>query len=467
MIPERVRKTLEESQAIADATKLIVAVSGGCDSIALLHILNSLRDALGVELHVASLNHGIRGAAGQGDLEFVAGVAANWDLPHSLERVDVPLLARNWDMGVEAAARRARYEFLARVAQQQSCRCVVTGHHALDQAETILMNIVRGSGMRGLGGMRLVSPLPAQPQFRLIRPLLSTTRTELEQYCSEHNLPYRQDETNWDTSYGRNFMRRRVVPKLERLNPDVTGALNRLAEAATTDEEYITLQLDALAKSAMRSWDDGCRISKSQFFDSHAALQRRLLRRAFEQLAKDGQALTHELTLDLVAFCQTAQTGASRDIGAALELVVDYTEIRLQRKGCGEPRLDYRLVPIDTDRLLRASGRLDLAGLYIIVGANAGGCDQDSLLLLPADCVLRLRTRRPGDRFKPKGMGGRSRKLKDWMIDRKIPRRLRDRIPLLCANDSIVAICLGADWRLAELGAMQGRAGSAKAVCLG
>lgn len=464
MIPENVQRVLEQSGAIDGSAKLIVAVSGGCDSVALLHLLSNLRGALAVELHVASLDHGLRGGAGRGDLDFVGELAAKWGLPHTLGQVDVPQLSQAWGMGIEEAARRARYDFLAQVARQEGCQCVVVGHHADDQAETILMNIVRGSGLRGLGGMRLVSPLPNHPRLKLIRPLLSVNRAELQLYCSERKLSFRQDESNWDTSYGRNFLRHEIMDRLSRLNPAVVSALNRLAESAATDDDFISSQLESVAKVALRSWVGGCSISRPLFQEAHPALQRRLLRRAFHQLAA-GESLKHELTLDLVDFCQTARTGASRDIGASLELRIVYDDILVQRKGSLEPHSDYRLIPVDTNIELRAAEPLEIGGLSIGVGAQSGDCQAGAALVLQAGCELRLRTRRAGDRFKPKGMAGRSRKLKDWMIDRKIPRRFRDQIPLLCADGAIVAICLGATWRLAHLGALQG-AKAGTVVCL-
>ncbi len=466
MILERVEQNLEKSGVIAGGAKLIVAVSGGCDSVALLHMLCKLRGSLRVELHVASLDHGLRGAAGQGDLDFVGQLARNWGLPFTLNQVDVPRLSRAWGLGLEAAARRARYDFLAQVARQEDCQCVVVGHHADDQAETVLMNIIRGSGLRGLGGMRLLSPLPDHPQFQLLRPLLTITRAELEQYCQANDLVYRQDESNWDTSFGRNFLRHEIMDRLSRMNPDVVSALNRLAESAAVDEDFVASQLENLAEVALSSWDEGCSISRPLFLTAHPALQRRLLRRVFCQLAAGGESLSHELSLDLVAFCQSARTGARRDIGAALELRIVYDEIRIQRKGSQEPRGDYRLIPAEMDCVLRAEKPLKTGGLSIRVCAEAGDCDTGVALVLPAGCELRLRTRRAGDRFKPKGMGGRSRKLKDWMIDQKIPRRLRDQIPLLCAGGEIVAVCLGPAWRLAHLDALPESASSATAVCL-
>ena len=188
MISETVLAAIQQSGALSLTDSLIVAVSGGCDSVALLHILCAIQGRLGVRLHVASVDHGLRGARGQADVAFVRDLAAHLQLPFSAGRVDVPQLARDWGIGIEAAARRARYDFLARLADEQSSRCVAAGHHANDQAETILMHIIRGSGARGLSGMSTLSAMPYHPQIMLLRPLLALARDELEAYCAAHNL---------------------------------------------------------------------------------------------------------------------------------------------------------------------------------------------------------------------------------------------------------------------------------------
>lgn len=452
MIGESVFQTIRQSEALAESVKVIVAVSGGCDSVALLHILRSLQTRLGMELHVASLDHGIRGEAGQFDLRFVRDLAERWQLPCTVERVDVPKLAQSWNMGLEAAARRARYDFLATVAQQESSRCVALGHHANDQAETILMHITRGSGTRGLGGMRILSPMPLHPTIMLLRPLLSLSRNQLEAYCAEHRLAFQHDESNSDTQFSRNFLRHEVVQKLIRLNPDALGAFIRLAESAAVDEDYFAEVIAAKAMIVVAKSERAWRIDKMMFFALHPALQRRLLREAIRQLGDAYSTLSHNLTLDLIAWSMDARTGALRDVGSSIQLRVDYEHLCIVRRGMQMMPEGYRLIPRNTDVRITSSAPYARHGLNISLVTDSANKETDSTLLLAAGCEVRLRTRRPGDRFKPKGMGGQTRKLKNWMIDRKIPRYIRDQIPLLCVDDVVSAICLGQTWHRAERG---------------
>ncbi len=451
MILDRVLNTLRRHDAIFRGDLAVVAVSGGSDSVALLHLLKRSKGALGIELHVASLDHGLRAKAGQQDLEFVAGLASSWRLPCTLGQADVPALSANWGVGIEAAARRARYDFLAQVARDQGGCCVAVGHHAQDQAETILMNIIRGSGARGLRGMQVVSDMPDHAGIRLVRPLLRIAKHELEAYCREHELPFRVDESNADTRFRRNYLRHEVIPTLRRLNPDLLAAFERLAESAGVDEDFIAAQVDRTVMPSVRVHADRWQINAAEFAALHPALQRRFIQTACRQLSGDSASLSHALTLDLIAWSGEPLTGSRRDISGGLQMRKGYDDISIERKEAGVEHERYRLIPIATDKPLRLGAPLLFQGLTICLSPGGHLEGEGVRLRLPAGLELRLRTRRPGDRFKPKGMGGRSRKIKAWMIDRKIRRDIRDRIPLICADDQIIAICLGDTWHLADV----------------
>lgn len=451
MILDSVEHTLRQHDAVACGELVIVAVSGGSDSVALLHLLNRSKDALGIDLHVASLDHGLRAEAGQRDLDLVAGLAARWRLPCTLGNADVAGLSAEWGIGIEAAARRARYAFLAQVAREQGARCVAVGHHALDQAETILMNIVRGAGTRGLRGMQVLSDMPRHAGIRLVRPLLRIEKQELEMYCHQHNLPFHVDESNADIAYRRNFIRHELLSRLRRLNPDVLAAFERLAESAAVDEDFMAERVERTVMPLVKVKSDGWQMQTADFAALHPALQRRFLQTAYRQFSGGSNVLSHALTLDLIAWSRKAATGSRRDITGALQLRVSYDALFIERKDAVYEQDKYRLIPIDTDAPLGLGCPFELQELTLGLspGMSAGG--EGVKLRLPASLELRLRTRRPGDRFKPKGMGGRSRKIKDWMIDRKIPREIRDRIPLICADGAVIAICLGDTWHLADV----------------
>ena len=451
MIMETVLNAIQAARAFQPGETLVVAVSGGSDSVALLHILRESRQELGIALHVATLDHGLRADAGQADAAFVMELARRWNLPCTAGRVDTPVLAREWGMGMGAAARRARYDFLAGVAQEQGSGCVALGHHADDQAETILLRLVRGSGARGLAGMRVLSAMPYHPELQLLRPLLALSKQPLQAYCAARDLAFRQDASNSDTRYARNYLRHEVMGKLTRLNPSVVDAFTRLAESAQTDEGFFAQHIAAEIMPAIQRGDAAWRFNRRDFLRLHPALQRRLLRQGYRELAGGHASLSHALTLEILQWAADARTGSGRDLGAGLRLAVDDEHLWLMRKGSQEPAPLYRLIPPATDVRLDLSAPYQDYGLDIAIVPASARATGGVQLELRHGCELRLRTRRPGDRFIPKGMGGHSRKLKAWLIDRKVPRDTRSQIPLLTADGDIIAICLGASWFLAHI----------------
>lgn len=466
MILDTMLATVRQHQAFAAGELVIVAVSGGSDSVALLHLLKRSQEALGIDLHVASLNHGLRAEAGQKDLEFVACLAARWRLPCTVGQADIPRLSKVWGIGIEAAARRARYAFLARVAREQGSASVAVGHHALDQTETILMNIARGSGISGLRGMRVVSQAPNQRGLRLARPLLRVAKNELEDYCRQRNLPYRIDESNADIGYRRNFVRHEILSRLTRLNPDVLRAIERLAESAAVDEDFLDSYFATAVRPLLRVSPGRWQIGKDDFAGLHAAMQRRFLQEGHRSISAEASALSHALTLDLIGWAQAARAGDRRDMGGAVQLRVSYDAFSIEGKDAVYEYEGYRLIPAALDRRLELGKPYARYGLTVCLSSGRAAGAEGLSLRLRAASELRLRARRPGDRFKPKGMGGRSRKIKRWMIDRKIPREIRDRIPLICADGEIIAVCLGDTWHVAEIARLDACASSAVTLSL-
>lgn len=459
-VQDAIAAALRKEGALGAGRKLIVAVSGGCDSVVLLHALIQLREGLGRALHVASLDHGLRGEAGRRDVEFVGELAERWSLPCTLGAADVPRFSHESKIGIEEAARGARYAFLAGVANEQGSDRVLVGHHADDQAETIVMRMTRGTGIRGLGGMQIVSAMPDHSRIFLIRPLLQVQRAEIERYCRLHDLPFRHDESNDDRSIARNFLRHEVMGRLRRSNPQIAKALMRLGDAARVDDDFIARQFDAIVMPHARISSACWRISKADFLALHPALQRRFLHRAFQALADQPAFLSQALTLELVAWLHDAASGKRMDMGAALQLQICYGALCVSRKDQRPAAAAYRLIPAGADIEIDRETPLILNDISIQMASDAQAGQAGAALRLPEAVVLRLRTRRQGDRFKPKGMAGHSRKLKDWMIDRKIPRDIRDGIPLLCANGAIVAICLGDVWHRADISQFDAQQGA-------
>ncbi|HYO89770.1 MAG TPA: tRNA lysidine(34) synthetase TilS, partial [Candidatus Limnocylindrales bacterium] len=193
-------------------TTLVLGVSGGADSLALLHALAALRRRLGLTLIAATLDHGLRGRDGAADAAHVDALAEAWHVPVVVGTADVAALAVQQRAGIEEAARNARYAFLAEVARSHGAGRIAVGHHADDQAETVLMHLLRGAGLDGLGGMRPLAPVPGAPDLMLVRPLLGVTRAQIAAYCARHDIAARDDATNADTALTRGWLRHELLP---------------------------------------------------------------------------------------------------------------------------------------------------------------------------------------------------------------------------------------------------------------
>ena len=267
---------------------MVVAVSGGPDSLCLCDAIVALADEAGVRPVVAHLDHGLRGEAARADAEFVRAFALERDVPCIAEAADVASLAREQRVSVEVAARRARYGFLARAAVQAGARHIAVAHHADDQAETVLLRLIRGTGISGLQGMRVQSPHPSAPDLTLIRPLLHVTRADTERYCAERRLAPRQDASNDDPGHTRNRIRHELLPLLERYNLGIRSVLARLADTAAADADIIAYAArTAYGATRIAAASAGVSFDRSAWRALPVGLQRAVLREAVRELRGD------------------------------------------------------------------------------------------------------------------------------------------------------------------------------------
>lgn len=422
-------ETLRQRHPLPPDSCLLVAVSGGADSMALLHLYTRLRDEGRATIVAATFDHGLRGEAGAADAAFVAAACAAWGVPCEVGRATAPPPAS----GVEAWARRERYAFLARAARDFGTRYVVTAHHADDQAETILANIIRGTSGRGLAGMRPSAVLPGAPDLTLVRPLLDVPRGVLVAYCETDDIEWREDATNEDMRFRRNWIRHRVLPLLREANPDVTGALSRLARTMAEQDDFIALAtkdwMDVnLQKTPHRVW-----FQREALVAAHPAVRSRLLVNVLQFIVEAAEPEFDRIqaALDLAL---DVGSGAA-DLGFGAVMTIDATWISIAPAGAPwmPPYDGYWLD--ETGRAMWTSDR---------DGRKIGGIS----VRIPPDTPVVVRARRDGDRVYPLSLGGRSQKLKDWFINHKISRQLRDHLPLLDAGGQIVALWDGGTWQV-------------------
>ncbi|HEX7055842.1 MAG TPA: tRNA lysidine(34) synthetase TilS [Bacilli bacterium] len=434
----QVEATIEEEGLLARGDKIVVAVSGGPDSVALLHVLFSLAKKWDWQLVAAHVNHRFRPAESEKEAEQVRLLAARLDVPFAYAQIDVPAYASERGLNPQAAAREKRYAFLHEAANQYGATKLALAHHADDQAETVLMRIIHGTGLTGLAGIPIKR---TEKNLQLIRPLLRNTKRELENYCRAAGLAYCIDSSNLQRKYVRNRIRLDVLPLLSSINPEIRGSLNRLAAQAEVDGGL----LDALA---MRRYavlvvekQSECTFARFSFLKLHVALQRRMIKLILSYLAAKTRKTAflarfsdfRTIETMRVAIARDAPSTLRLDIGGALRFIREYERIRIvSAAALAKPRhYLYHVAAVPARLWIAEAGctltfeTADAATVMETGDQNTAVFDFDRLRF-----PLAVRNRRDGDRMRPQGLNG-SKKVKNMFIDDKVPPENRDCLPLI------------------------------------
>ncbi len=430
MLLEMVRSAITAHSMIRPGDRVLVAVSGGVDSIVLVHALRELAPELGCDLVVAHLDHGLRLAA-ESDARFVVDVAASLGLEAVCERADVAGLAASRRGGLEEAGRIARREFLARIADAVGASRIALGHTADDQAETILYRLARGTGWEGLCGMAPVSG-------RSIRPLLGVPRAVVREYAVAQGLPWREDETNEDVSFARNRIRERVMPEFALVHPGATNALLRTADLARDAREIERYAMEQAWPRVYEMEDPGSvRLGREALAGLPTTMQAVVLREAMRRARGDLRGIGRAHVAAVGRLAASPSTHGERHL-PRLRVAVTPTSLHFWKLGAAavpwEQPLALGWTILDEPRL---------AVEVAVRGRESDDAPEDRGAwseLADADRVqfpLVARSRRPGDRFAPLGMG-RDVRLKSFLINARVPVERRDRLALVCDRGRIV-----------------------------
>ena len=465
-IVERVLRFVEARELIQPGT-VVVAVSGGQDSVCLLDLLRRLRQPLGIDLQVAHLNHLFRGADAEAEARYVEELSRQWAIPVTAAAIDVPAYRSRHHLPKQVAARYARYQFLASVAERVGARLVAVGHTADDAIETLVMNLLRGAGLRGLRGImpsHAMSPGQLGPRLTssdwrtgelpaargtlptVVRPILELFRAETEGYCRARGLAFRSDPSNLDMAYRRNWVRAELLPLLERHAPTARERLRNTADLLSDECSVIAQVVD-------RSWSDIASETTGRVeFDLgewgrlETALQRHLLRRAMERLAGSLEGFSRQNVDAAGALIRRGTAGSRVQLPRGITAEKGYNSFWLV--GPSAPS-QIELAAPEEPVLLTVPGSVALPGAVLeseIVepraaelvrsGCNSGGRWEACLDAAKTGSVLWVRRRRRGDRFVPLGME-QTKKLQDFLVDEKVPRGERDRIPVVATLEQI------------------------------
>lgn len=429
-------KNWQQNMVLPQPTAVLVACSGGIDSLALLHLLFKLEKKLGIKVYAAHFEHGIRGESAIGDALFVQDFCKELGVRFFLGSGDVPKAAKAANESLETAARRLRYAFLHsikdKIAVEAGCNVVIaTAHHGDDQAETVLMHLLRGSGLRGLAGIK-----PCQQD--LIRPLLFARKSDLAEYCQHFWLLPRHDETNDVANCLRNKIRLELLPQLKaNYNPALTAALCQTAELAQADEDFLhKAVLDLMAKLVHKN-QHGFHCSCQELAKQHIAIQRRLVQQMAVQLGTE--ALPFNQVQAVLQLLQRERTGASLELSFCLMAKISYKNLYIIKKNISFSENNVKM-DNEVECAVPSSLRLPDGSLLVTSISDAVPEDADGKYKVYADlakCQLPLvvRHRQNGDRVR---LSHGHKKLKDFLIDEKIPREQRGSLWLVTSGEEIL-----------------------------
>lgn len=427
-----VRKVIRER--VPSSARVAVGVSGGADSMALLHMLHELRQEAPFSLYAIHVNHGLRGEESDGDEQVVRNFCEHLGVPLAVERPDVKRLSDENGWSTEMAAREARYHAFHERAAEVKADILMLAHHKDDQAETVLLRVLRGTSISGLAGI----PMEREwENIRILRPLLQVNRHMLEQYCEKHMIFYRDDSSNASTVYLRNKIRLQLLPQLEtEYNPRIRESLVQLADIAAQEDKLLrSMATESLEQVLIAREPQGVILDKGGLLDLPVALQRRVITLILEYLS-DSTTWWGAIHVQ-----QILHLAGSESPSAQLQLPGSMTARREYHRLHIEAGADLSLVSL-TPVPIQIPG-ITYYGDWVLDARHeepSVTVKNSWVAAFDADVLegrsFYIRSRKSADRFRPIGMTG-SKKLKDLFIDWKIPRQMRDRWPLVMVDDAI------------------------------
>jgi tRNA(Ile)-lysidine synthase len=436
---QTVRETIARHKMFEPGDSVLVAVSGGPDSVALIHILNTISGEYSLRLAVAHLNHCLRGRESDRDAEFVAALAESFDWPFFLEKKDVRAFQRRRHLSPEEAARLVRYEFYDAVASQEPFNKIGLGHHGDDNAELVLMNLLRGSGPLGLSGIAPVR------NNNIVRPLIGLKRSQILDYISEKKIAFLTDSSNMDLAYRRNKIRHHLIPELKKsYNPAIVDSLNRLGEILQAEDQWIDDAIEPVfSDCVLNRASEWISLALPGVSGLDLAAGRRIVRKAIFYVKKDLRRITFFHVDAVLELAKKGQAGSSLDLPDGVRVIKDTAALTIKKEdqASGATVIDYRytIAGEGTTLIKEANIAIKLVeiGTAALPDFKKSG---KSRAFFDRDCLrfpLVVRNFRPGDRFSPLGVDG-TQKLKKYFSNNKIPAGQRKNCPLLLSEKKII-----------------------------
>lgn len=431
---KKVTRTIEEFNMLKRKDRVLVAVSGGPDSMALLNVLFELKDEYELTLFVAHLNHGLRGDESDRDEQFVKEYVEKMGLPVYIKKVSSEVLKCK-GVSLEERARQVRYEYFDELAEELNCQRIALGHTADDQAETILMRFLRGSGIKGLSGIP-----PVRKKGRIIRPLINVFRDEVIRYLEERKIPYMIDSTNKAQDFLRNRIRQKLIPLIEKeFNQGIKKTLLRLGDLFRVEDELIEEIVKSL-KGVAKISKGTATIDLEKFKKLNKGEKLRILRYVLRRLLGDLRQIELIHLEEILEIVRSSKPNQFVYLPRGLLVVKEYNQLKILYNKNVLKRDEFNVpLKINGKTLIGTSGFIIESKLIMKKSLKTLKTDSKTALLdyEKLDSSLYFRNYKHGDRFIPLGSLG-SKKLKDFFIDEKVPLTMRYRIPILVSGNQIV-----------------------------
>jgi len=458
----KVRKTICDYAMVQRSDRILIALSGGPDSVCLLYLLCELKKELGFKLHLAHLNHGIRREAA-GDVNYVRQLSRKFNIPLTVAKRDIPKIVKEKGGSIEMVARDIRYHFLTKTAKEVGANKIALGHNQDDQVETFLLNFLRGAGITGLSGMpakRKLEPAKNKSIF-IIRPLIKTSRKEILAYLSKKGLHPRFDSSNLDSVYKRNKIRLKLLPLLKNeYNPNIKNVIARTTQIFEEENAFWQNYLKTIFKNIVTKAKKGIQLDVRKLLTQAKAVQNRVIQEALKQFSGDLKGVSFEHIVAIRKLCRREQGRKVLTLPGGLQAVKDYGALILERcrpepsyffelsvKTPGEnlfsdlsSKLEVRLQNYNENNIRRFINKMR----SVSVGEKFEAIFDKDKLKFP----LIIRNKRPGDRFQQLGFSDFT-KLKNYFINKKIGLLERKKIPLLIDSQGRIAWVIGneiANW---------------------
>lgn len=442
MIFEKVLGTINKYNLIEDGDKIVLGLSGGPDSVCLLHILYRLKEKMNIEVYAAHLNHQIRGLEAQKDALYISQICEDLGITSFVKAINVPEYCKEQGVSLEEGARTLRYEMFEEIKQKTKSNKIAIGHNRNDQAETVLMRIMRGTGLQGLRGIEYIR------DNKIIRPILDIERSDIEAYCEKYELNPRIDKTNLESIYTRNKIRLELIPYMkDNFNPNVIESIVRMTNSLKSDSDYIDLEAERSFKAVSTLKEDSVEISLPKYSNLHNAIKVRILRSAIKHIIGDTNFVDQKHIEDIIELECESKLNKMLNLPRGIFAYRRKNIIILTTKEIVSEEIDFCYnIP--------SNGFIKIKELNLVLETQKMSIDRYKSIKLDKTSKgfdfdkikggIVVRSRKQGDKIK---LAGGSKKVKDLFIDLKIPREDRCKVPVITDDEGI--LCVG-DYKTSE-----------------